>query len=343
MSAEIKAVLFGDEGVGKTQVLYRLTGLPFVEKHDSTIGAAFKAKSFVDEQSQNIHKAGIYDTAGQERFRSLLPMYFRGAHLGIYCIDLSKDVDLCKIIADIELFRSIAGENTPIILVGTKKDLCLEQGKDPEQLLEQIDVGLNYFSARVAIAANDSNDPGIDKLDQHIATVAKEHQEVSPVLQWIAPNPFQQPKPQSNTFFNNHWKGILATTLAVASVFAMVGAGLGIGMSITSTIPTLGLSLLLTPVAIPILAAVGFGVGALVGFVAAVIGYAWADKKDVGNGNGLHFYHQVPSYLDDSYEVVKPHSCFSFFTSPSAKKGASLGDNDFSSQAKGLGYGSDSE
>ena len=82
-----KLLLIGDAGVGKSSILLRYTDNTFDEHLQSTIGVDFKVKVAVKEGKKI--KLTIWDTAGQERYRSLAPMYYRGAKIAIIVYDIT--------------------------------------------------------------------------------------------------------------------------------------------------------------------------------------------------------------------------------------------------------------
>ena len=82
-----KLVLLGDAGVGKSALVLRFVRDTYIEASESTIGAAFLSKSF--EIDRLPVRAEIWDTAGQERYRSLAPMYYRGAQAAIVVYDVT--------------------------------------------------------------------------------------------------------------------------------------------------------------------------------------------------------------------------------------------------------------
>lgn len=88
----------------------------------------------------------------------------------------------------------------------------------------------------------------------------------------------------ANSFIMNHWPVILGSTLSTALSLSLIGMGLGIGLSITTSIPTFGISLLASPIIIPILAAAGFAIGAALGFTIALASCAssdyWHEQED---------------------------------------------------------------
>jgi len=85
-----KIVLLGDTGVGKSCLTIRFIRNKYFEFQEPTIGAAFLAKNIVCQGKKL--KLEIWDTAGQERYRSLAPMYYRGARAAIVVYDITKKI-----------------------------------------------------------------------------------------------------------------------------------------------------------------------------------------------------------------------------------------------------------
>ena len=74
---QIKLLMIGDSGVGKTCLLLRYANDSFSPTFITTIGIDFKIKTI--ELGGKVIKLQIWDTAGQERFRTITTSYFRGA------------------------------------------------------------------------------------------------------------------------------------------------------------------------------------------------------------------------------------------------------------------------
>eukprot|EP00698_Gefionella_okellyi_P010562 TRINITY_DN2743_c0_g1_i1.p1 TRINITY_DN2743_c0_g1~~TRINITY_DN2743_c0_g1_i1.p1 ORF type:complete len:252 (-),score=3.52 TRINITY_DN2743_c0_g1_i1:278-1033(-) len=86
LSSNVKAILVGDESVGKTS-LVRVGVRQACIYAEPTIGCAFLCKKvLVDDQDVQLQ---IWDTAGQERYGRLAQMYFRGAQIIFMCFDLA--------------------------------------------------------------------------------------------------------------------------------------------------------------------------------------------------------------------------------------------------------------
>ena len=115
-----KMVFLGDTAVGKTSISHRYINDDFYEFQEPTIGAAFLSKSF--DVDNNKIKLDMWDTAGQERYRSLTPMYYRGADFAmiVYDITMARSFEgACSWINEINTKTT----NCKVILLGNKCDL----------------------------------------------------------------------------------------------------------------------------------------------------------------------------------------------------------------------------
>jgi Ras-related protein Rab-8A len=81
--AQIKLLLIGDSGVGKSCCLLRFSEDSFTPSFITTIGIDFKIRT-IELDGKRV-KLQIWDTAGQERFRTITTAYYRGA-MGILLV-----------------------------------------------------------------------------------------------------------------------------------------------------------------------------------------------------------------------------------------------------------------
>lgn len=79
--ALFKVIIIGDSGIGKSCVLKRLMEDDFKDDHDVTVGVEFG--SYLIKVEEKILKLQVWDTAGQESFRSITKIFYRGAHVVI--------------------------------------------------------------------------------------------------------------------------------------------------------------------------------------------------------------------------------------------------------------------
>jgi Ras-related protein Rab-2A len=115
-----KVIIIGDSGVGKTTILTQFVHERYNNQHDLTIGVDFGTKCL------NINgvdiKLQIWDTAGQEAFRSISRSYYKGAKVAIIVFDVRSVNYFNKVnswIDDLQLHN----DNVKIIIVGNKKDM----------------------------------------------------------------------------------------------------------------------------------------------------------------------------------------------------------------------------
>ena len=116
-----KILLLGDSSVGKTCFLMRYTDNTFQEIHMSTIGLDSKLKN-VQLDDGKIVKIQIWDTAGQDRFRSITKNYYKGAHGIILIYDITNKKSFENVRNWINQIKEEVSEKVSIILVGNKID-----------------------------------------------------------------------------------------------------------------------------------------------------------------------------------------------------------------------------
>lgn len=118
---EAKLVIMGNTGVGKTSLVTRYTENRFSQSTVATTGALFVTHktSYAGHQV----KLQIWDTAGQERFRSLAPIYYRGANAAIIMYDLTRLESFNDVRVWIEELKKNCDPDLMIYIVGSKADL----------------------------------------------------------------------------------------------------------------------------------------------------------------------------------------------------------------------------
>ena len=85
-----KVVLIGESGVGKTSIISRYITNSFNPTIGSTPGANFTSKTvFLEDENQSI-KFEIWDTAGQEKYRSLAKVFYKNASVCILVYEITR-------------------------------------------------------------------------------------------------------------------------------------------------------------------------------------------------------------------------------------------------------------
>ncbi|KAM9964902.1 hypothetical protein ACTFIW_004694 [Dictyostelium discoideum] len=117
----VKCVLIGPTFSGKTSLVVRLVRETFSKESQPTVGAMFLNKTF--QFSTHFIKLEVWDTAGQEKFNSLAPMYFKKSKVAIIVFDLSDRQSFVKAKMWNNEFKTHATEPAIMILIGNKCDL----------------------------------------------------------------------------------------------------------------------------------------------------------------------------------------------------------------------------
>lgn len=116
-----KYIIIGDTGVGKSCLLLQFTDKRFRNDHDLTIGVEFGAR-MVSVGGKDI-KLQIWDTAGQESFRSITRSYYRGAAGALLVYDITRKDTFAHLATWLEEARQNGNPAMTIMLVGNKTDL----------------------------------------------------------------------------------------------------------------------------------------------------------------------------------------------------------------------------
>ena len=118
---EIKVVFLGDSQVGKTCIVGKYVTGDTLETTLPTVGVAYLSKTVTFNDKQ--YKLRIWDTAGQEQYRGLAPMYYRNSKIAIICFDITcaQSYDSVQYWIS-ELRHNIEGYIT-IVICGNKNDL----------------------------------------------------------------------------------------------------------------------------------------------------------------------------------------------------------------------------
>uniref|UniRef100_A0A3B3RSP2 RAB2A, member RAS oncogene family n=1 Tax=Paramormyrops kingsleyae TaxID=1676925 RepID=A0A3B3RSP2_9TELE len=108
-------------GVGKSCLLLQFTDKRFQPVHDLTIGVEFGARMITIDGKQI--KLQIWDTAGQESFRSITRSYYRGAAGALLVYDITRRDTFNHLTTWLEDARQHSNSNMVIMLIGNKSDL----------------------------------------------------------------------------------------------------------------------------------------------------------------------------------------------------------------------------
>ena len=130
---KLKLIVVGNQGTGKSCILNRFVNETFDENYQATIGLDFQSKN-VTIHDQDVRLI-LYDTAGQEKFRSLIPMYIREAQIILLIYDISDKDSFDSIPRWIQEVLDVKNTDAVFALIGNKNDLendrkvTFEEGK----------------------------------------------------------------------------------------------------------------------------------------------------------------------------------------------------------------------
>ncbi|GFO04602.1 ras-related protein rab-1b [Plakobranchus ocellatus] len=149
----LKVVVVGDMHAGKTCLLLRYCDDTFQTDYKSTIGVDFKMKDL--ERDDCLGKLQLWDTAGQDRFRTIVASFYRGAEGLVVVYDITDRSSFEKVTWWIEEARYYGNDSCIAMLVGNKTDLEMKRQvstKEGEALAKQL--GIKFFETS---AKNTSN------------------------------------------------------------------------------------------------------------------------------------------------------------------------------------------
>lgn len=141
-----------ESGVGKSSIVMRFVTDSFKPALESTIGASFMSKKIaLDDQHFAFQ---IWDTAGQEKYRSLAPMYYRGAAAAIIVYDVSRDSSFKTVRDWVNELKKNASPQIVLAIAGNKcdlEDLREVNKKDAEEYAKEINAIFIETSALTAV------------------------------------------------------------------------------------------------------------------------------------------------------------------------------------------------
>jgi len=116
-----KYIIIGPSGVGKSCLLLQFTDKRFHAEHDLTIGVEFGARMLTIDSKQI--KLQIWDTAGQESFRSITRSYYRGAMGALLVFDITRRETFNHLKGWLAEVQEHSTKEMTIMLIGNKCDL----------------------------------------------------------------------------------------------------------------------------------------------------------------------------------------------------------------------------
>ena len=149
-----KTILIGDASVGKTSILQRFIHNRFKIEYNCTIGVDYWVKS-LQIDSQFTVDLQIWDTCGQERFKTITRQYYRDTHGCILVFDLTKKETFRNIEIWIEDIKNFGNQEMTILIVGNKSDLVETREIKKEEIDEFVHkYNYNYLEVSALTGEN---------------------------------------------------------------------------------------------------------------------------------------------------------------------------------------------
>ncbi len=139
----IKVILIGDSGVGKTCLIQQYTSKEFTEEHITTIAAGDKSFKEVKVGEKTL-KLEIWDTVGQEKFKSVNKIYMNQAKIALIVYDMTEQNSFNNLP---NWYKELKDKNDSVEIIGVianKSDLYEDKVIDKEE-------GENYAKSIKAI------------------------------------------------------------------------------------------------------------------------------------------------------------------------------------------------
>ena len=167
-----KVLILGDSTVGKTCFLVRYVDDSFDDSTLLSVGMDYRLKNVKTEDGTKV-KLQIWDTCGQERYRSISKNYYKGANAIILVFSLIDKKSFESVENWINQIKEEASESILIILVGNKSDLIEKRVisyEEAEKLAKEFNI--NYFECsaktgeNINVAFNDLIEQMVKKTDK---------------------------------------------------------------------------------------------------------------------------------------------------------------------------------
>jgi len=165
----LKYVIIGDSGVGKSNILLRFINDTFSEEFKSTVGVEFAAKNILI--NKNMYRVQVWDTAGQETFRSISRAYYKNSVCACVVYDISNYSTFESIQSWIDDCKIQSSKSILLILIGNKADLNDDRQvtyEEGEQFAKRNNMIFLESSAKTGYNIKEIFHKSVKQIDQNI-------------------------------------------------------------------------------------------------------------------------------------------------------------------------------
>ncbi len=148
-----KYIIIGQQAVGKSNLLLRYINGEFRNEYQTTIGVEFGSKSlFIKDK---VYRIQIWDTAGQENYKSITRAYYKNSACAIIVYDISNRESFENVSSWIEDCKNQCAKTVYMTLVGNKSDLeemRVVSKEEGQELAEKY--GINFYETSAKTGEN---------------------------------------------------------------------------------------------------------------------------------------------------------------------------------------------
>jgi small GTP-binding protein len=154
-----KVVLVGDTGVGKTSIIERYINNKYDENQKTTLVSSYTFKKIDIKKYNKSISLDIWDTAGQEVYRSLSKNFYLNASIGILVYDITRKASF-ESIRDYwhEQLKTFGEEKMVFDIVGNKTDLFQKEEvpeNEARDFAKSINAGFHLVSCKDSVGIKD--------------------------------------------------------------------------------------------------------------------------------------------------------------------------------------------
>jgi len=144
----IKIVLLGESGVGKTNLINVSMGKEFQQNSDSSLSSSFVSSDY--KVGNKVYTYVLWDTAGQESYRSLNKIFIKNTKVVIFVYSIENYKSFQELDYWVNIAKEELGDNSIYAIIGNKSDLYDEQevkDEEAEKYAKEHNMKIKFTSA----------------------------------------------------------------------------------------------------------------------------------------------------------------------------------------------------
>ena len=180
-SNSIKIILVGDSGTGKTNLIAVSAGMEFNSNSLTTTSCSYVQK-IINKEGKD-YKVNLWDTIGQEKYRSLTKIFLKDSKIVIFVYDITNRETFESLVFWKKIIDEVLG-NEPIFgVVGNKMDLYYEEKVKEEEGEEYA----NSIGAKFLLTSAKNDSKGFNKfieqmLEEYLSKYCDENDRVESIV-----------------------------------------------------------------------------------------------------------------------------------------------------------------